>query len=110
MTPNLGQGACQAIEDALVLAGCLKQSASVESGLRDYERRRIRRTSRIVLESRRIGEVAQWQNSLLCFLRDTAIRLVPASMAARHIYHVAAPDAAATAWTTPLGRSGGTPS
>jgi 2-polyprenyl-6-methoxyphenol hydroxylase-like FAD-dependent oxidoreductase len=29
MTPNLGQGACQAIEDAVVLASCLKTNATV---------------------------------------------------------------------------------
>ena len=40
-TPNFGQGACQALEDAVVLADCLRQQQSVEAALRDYERRRI---------------------------------------------------------------------
>ena len=31
MTPNLGQGACQAIEDSVVLAACLKKHANIES-------------------------------------------------------------------------------
>jgi 2-polyprenyl-6-methoxyphenol hydroxylase-like FAD-dependent oxidoreductase len=96
MTPNLGQGACQAMEDALALAVCLKESADVASGLREYERRRIPRSSRIVLESRRIGQVGQWENPILCFLRDAATRLVPSKMTARHIQQVAAPDTAAT--------------
>ena len=33
MTPNLGQGACQAIEDAVVLAACLAKSQHIESAL-----------------------------------------------------------------------------
>ncbi len=27
LTPNLGQGACQAIEDAIILAECIKNNA-----------------------------------------------------------------------------------
>jgi 2-polyprenyl-6-methoxyphenol hydroxylase-like FAD-dependent oxidoreductase len=34
MTPNVGQGACQAIEDALALAEELPRAASIEAGLR----------------------------------------------------------------------------
>lgn len=41
MTPNLGQGACQAIEDAVVLAACPKKHDCVEPALLEYERRRI---------------------------------------------------------------------
>jgi 2-polyprenyl-6-methoxyphenol hydroxylase-like FAD-dependent oxidoreductase len=74
------------------LAVCLKNPAGIASALRDYERRRIPRTSRIVLEARRIGEVAQWENPLLCRLRDSAFRLVPGKMAARHIQSVATPE------------------
>jgi 2-polyprenyl-6-methoxyphenol hydroxylase-like FAD-dependent oxidoreductase len=38
-TPNLGQGACMALEDAVVLASLPQHdSASVESALREYER------------------------------------------------------------------------
>ena len=34
-TPNLGQGACQALEDAVILAHALRGAASPEAGLRD---------------------------------------------------------------------------
>jgi 2-polyprenyl-6-methoxyphenol hydroxylase-like FAD-dependent oxidoreductase len=83
MTPNLGQGGCQAIEDAVVLAACLANSRHVDSGLRDYENRRIARTSAIVLQSRRIGDMAQWENPLSCFVRNALVRAVPSRIKAR---------------------------
>ncbi len=40
-TPDLGQGAChKALEDAVILADCLRRSTRVEDGLREYEARR----------------------------------------------------------------------
>ena len=40
MTPFTGQGACQAIEDAVVLAECLRDEPDVTAALRRYEARR----------------------------------------------------------------------
>jgi 2-polyprenyl-6-methoxyphenol hydroxylase-like FAD-dependent oxidoreductase len=37
MTPNLGQGACQALEDAVVLASCLDGATNLAAALRAYE-------------------------------------------------------------------------
>jgi 2-polyprenyl-6-methoxyphenol hydroxylase-like FAD-dependent oxidoreductase len=47
MTPFTGQGACQAIEDAVVLAHCLRSKAAVPVALRCYEARRQPRTKEI---------------------------------------------------------------
>ena len=78
MTPNLGQGACQAIEDAYVLAAELEaHGLDVEAGLRAYEERRRDRTAWFVRQSKRIGQVAQWENSLARWMRDVAARLTP---------------------------------
>jgi 2-polyprenyl-6-methoxyphenol hydroxylase-like FAD-dependent oxidoreductase len=78
MTPNLGQGACQAIEDGLALAGALRAGGDIPAALRSYEARRIDRTSRIVQQSRQVGEVGQWENPLACAMRDwLAKRLLP---------------------------------
>jgi 2-polyprenyl-6-methoxyphenol hydroxylase-like FAD-dependent oxidoreductase len=85
MTPNLGQGACQAIEDAVVLAACLKKNASVTSALLEYERRRIPRTRKFVLGSRWFGVIAQRQNPALCWLRNAAIRATPQWITARQV-------------------------
>lgn len=77
-TPNLGQGACMAIEDAEVLAKCLSQNRDVVTMLRRYESLRFRRTSFITLESRRIGQMGQWESPLGMALRTTLLKLTPA--------------------------------
>ncbi|MDP8938936.1 MAG: FAD-dependent monooxygenase [Actinomycetota bacterium] len=78
MTPSLGQGACQAIEDAAVLADALRGAKSAAEALRSYERRRVGRTASIVLRSRRMGRVMQSENPLVCGLRDALGATVPA--------------------------------
>ncbi len=80
MTPDLGQGACQAIEDAVILAGALRASDDIPAGLRTYESRRIPRTSRIVATAHQIGQMARWSNPLACRLRDA---LMASPLAAR---------------------------
>jgi 2-polyprenyl-6-methoxyphenol hydroxylase-like FAD-dependent oxidoreductase len=74
MTPDMGQGACQAVEDAVVLADCLNRSSEVALALRDYESRRIPRTRRVVRESRQAGTIAQWSNPVLCRFREALLR------------------------------------
>jgi 2-polyprenyl-6-methoxyphenol hydroxylase-like FAD-dependent oxidoreductase len=93
MTPDLGQGGCQAIEDAVVLAACLANCDHAVSALRNYQDRRIPRTSGLVLRSRRIGAMAQWENPLLCFVRNAAVRAVPTRMKARQIASAAVYEA-----------------
>jgi 2-polyprenyl-6-methoxyphenol hydroxylase-like FAD-dependent oxidoreductase len=55
MKPNIGQGAAQALEDAVVLGSCIAGSADPEEALRAYERRRIRRANAVVRASRQAG-------------------------------------------------------
>jgi 2-polyprenyl-6-methoxyphenol hydroxylase-like FAD-dependent oxidoreductase len=88
MTPNLGQGACQALEDAVVLANCLDGTAELDAALRAYEQQRIPRTSRIAQQSRRIGQVGQWQHPLACALRDTLARHLLARVQDRQLDQV----------------------
>ncbi|WP_114777401.1 FAD-dependent oxidoreductase [Botryobacter ruber] len=76
-TPNMGQGACQAIEDAVVLRNCLQQQTSLASALQQYEKRRLARTAKVIRLSRLLGEVAQWQNPVLCRVRNLLFRLMP---------------------------------
>ena len=75
MTWDLGQGAGQAIEDALVLSRCLAETVDVEAGLRAYERKRMARTALLTRQSRRMGRVASWDHRALCTLRDTMFRI-----------------------------------
>ena len=83
MLPDAGQGACQAIEDAVVLADRLSRAASIESGFREYERARVKRTTPIVRRSRQFGHVAQWQSPAACWLRNTLTRLMPERLGLR---------------------------
>ena len=89
MTPNLGQGACQAIEDALVLARCLDSGGEVPASLRLYEGRRVRRTAGIVRRSRLVGRLVQLKSLLLCRLRDAVARSTSASAQLRQYEEIA---------------------
>jgi 2-polyprenyl-6-methoxyphenol hydroxylase-like FAD-dependent oxidoreductase len=73
MTPDLGQGACQALIDAVVLTECLTGSSTVEDGLAAYDRRRRRPTQRLAAMSTRVNRLAQTRRLLP--LRDAVIRL-----------------------------------
>jgi len=77
MTPNLGQGACQAIEDAYILAESLKNAPTITSALQRYEARRISRANAMVRRSRQQGQIAQWEHPWAVSVRDTAMRMAP---------------------------------
>jgi 2-polyprenyl-6-methoxyphenol hydroxylase-like FAD-dependent oxidoreductase len=80
-TPNLGQGACQALEDTAVLMDELKTNAAVSQAFRNFEKRRLKRTKYITDTSKRIGEISQWDNPIMVTFRDTIMKLLPASIA-----------------------------
>jgi len=92
MTPNLGQGACQAIEDAYALAHCLANSNTVEQGIADYQAVRLPRAKQIVQQSRQIGRVGQLDNAIICWIRNQAVKLVPSGIRNQGINQVAAYD------------------
>lgn len=77
MTPNLGQGAGQALVDAAALGRALAQDTDPERALRDYERRRALPSAALVLASRLAGVAGQSENGLLIRLRDRAFRSAP---------------------------------
>lgn len=79
MTPNFGQGAAMAIEDAVVLARELVAHHEAAAGLRAYELRRRPRVAEIQRGARRLGVVAQWQSPVATWARDLALRMAPAS-------------------------------
>jgi 2-polyprenyl-6-methoxyphenol hydroxylase-like FAD-dependent oxidoreductase len=76
MTTNLSQGGCLALEDGVVLAESLTEHANdVVAGLRAYEARRIRRTSPIVLRSRRIALAGGLRSKATCGVRNLFFRV-----------------------------------
>ncbi|MCC6763438.1 MAG: FAD-dependent monooxygenase [Deltaproteobacteria bacterium] len=84
MTPNLGQGGCQAIEDAWILARELARDPS-PAGLRRYESLRQPRTRRFVEESWRFGKMAQSSSPLVTRVRDFAMRRLPEPLMRRSL-------------------------
>lgn len=79
-TPNLGQGAAQALEDAVVLAAALRDHADVATALQQYEKARVPRAARVTALSNRIGKVAQWHRPGLVAVRNWLLPRAPASV------------------------------
>lgn len=76
-TPNLGQGACQAIEDAFFLAQELQINQSIQEAFIHFEKKRLKRTQTIVNQSQRLGKIAQLENPFLSWARNSLLRLTP---------------------------------
>ncbi|MFH7334340.1 FAD-dependent monooxygenase [Streptomyces sp. KHY 26] len=86
MTPNLGQGACQALEDAATLAAALADTSSIPEALSRYDAERRPRAQAVARAARRAGRIGQQLSGPLAVgLRDTAMRLVPSKAAVRAI-------------------------
>lgn len=83
--PTLGQGACQALEDAVVLARCLRAYPVPEQALASYQARRSGRARAITLQSRQVGRTGQWRHPLACWLRDGLLRSTPAALHLRQL-------------------------
>ncbi|MDG4810323.1 FAD-dependent oxidoreductase [Micromonospora sp. WMMD1120] len=79
MTPNLGQGAGQAIEDAVVLgAVCAGGAADVPGALAAYDAQRRPRSQSVARASFTAGRFGQQlRNPVALALRDIALRLTP---------------------------------
>lgn len=80
MLPNMGQGACSAIEDGWVLARALEEASDVDAGLRAYEERRKERTARLQSLSRLSGALGQWENPVAVWTRERLWRWLPRSL------------------------------
>ena len=90
MTPNQGQGAGMAIEDAAALALVLDR----QGGHGDYVAARHDRVRRVQLDSRRVGQVAAWRNALARGLRDLLVRAMPERTALAQYQGLVAPGLA----------------
>lgn len=77
-TPNMGQGACQAIEDAYIIGKLLEKSQDFNTIFKTFQSIRRKKVDYIVNTSRTIGKVSQWErgNSLRNFLMG----LIPETM------------------------------
>ena len=91
MTPDLGQGANQALEDAATLTRLLAcvavqdapERPAVAAALEEYDRLRRPRTQRIARRARALGALARTSGATTVRLRNGLLRLTPARAAAR---------------------------
>ncbi|GAC1508644.1 MAG: hypothetical protein NVS1B3_10070 [Candidatus Dormibacteraceae bacterium] len=77
MTPNQGQGACQALQDAVALGESVGATSNLTKAFELYERRRLRRANKVVTMSRQAARGVQIDNPVLCALRDRFVSLLP---------------------------------
>jgi 2-polyprenyl-6-methoxyphenol hydroxylase-like FAD-dependent oxidoreductase len=84
MPPFLGQGGCQALEDAVVLAHAMSTEDTVEAALKSYDEQRRPRSQQVARESVRMGKLGpQLANPVAVALRAAVLRLLPAKVTAR---------------------------
>lgn len=79
MTPNLGQGACQAIEDAFTL-GRLIQEYSLDYGIKNLYNYRNKKVNYIKKKSHQLGKIAHWKNALCISVRNGVMQHLPQKM------------------------------
>jgi 2-polyprenyl-6-methoxyphenol hydroxylase-like FAD-dependent oxidoreductase len=93
VTPDIGQGACLAIEDALVLASTIDEHG-VDKGLRAYDATRRPRTESMARFSGRLAAVLQTSNPITAAIRDAIALAAPIPLLTRAA-------GTAFAWTPP---------
>jgi len=75
-TPNMGQGACQAIEDAYILAECLEKM-TYNKAFSEFQKIRMPKTKYVVDTSWQFGKMAHWQNSFAIGFRNQLLKMTP---------------------------------
>lgn len=78
-TPNLEQGACQAIEDAYVLGKLLDSGLAIENTFKEYENLRRKKAHMIVNTSWTVGKMAHIENSFGIWFRNFIMKNIPKS-------------------------------
>jgi 2-polyprenyl-6-methoxyphenol hydroxylase-like FAD-dependent oxidoreductase len=93
MRPHLGQGGCQGIEDAAVLAHLLDRAPDPATAFARFEAFRRPRVRSLVRTSRMIGRVVNLRPAALSALATRATVLVPEAVLHRQLRRVAARSA-----------------
>ena len=91
MLPHAGQGAAQALEDAVALGQRMTPGADPELALRDYERVRAARTRVVVRLARRNARMGSVESRIGCWMRDLTIRLLPERVMLRSLVALGRP-------------------
>lgn len=85
MTPNMGQGGCMAIEDAVVMGKSLRSASTISEGLSEYQKLRVPRANKVQKMSRLIGKVITNPNPIVTVLRNGIMSITPPSAQMRNL-------------------------
>lgn len=88
LLPHTGQGAAQAIVDAVALGKAVRNSSNLEESLRAYERERIPKTATLLAQGRRTARVMATTNPVACYLRELFVRAIPMTTFARIVVRI----------------------
>jgi len=88
MTPELGQGACQAILDAWALGEALATELEVPTAFRRYESNRRARARFVIMIARLAATIGQADHASTRMLRASSMELVPAPVFLRALQAV----------------------
>ncbi|MGU3499771.1 FAD-dependent monooxygenase [Mycobacterium sp. C31M] len=89
MRPHLGQGGCQGVEDAAILATLTAGGADLSAAFQRFAAFRGKRVRALVAESRAIGRIVNLRPPLLSAVASHASALVPEALLAQHLAAVA---------------------
>lgn len=84
-TPNMGQGACQAVEDAYTIGKLLQPGKSMETVFAGYEKARIKKAHTIVNRSWKMGQMAHWENPVAAWFRNTLMKSIPSPVSEKQL-------------------------
>ncbi len=99
MRPHLGQGGCQGLEDAAILAGFVDRSGDLAGAFARFATFRKPRVRALVRESSTIGRIVNLRPAFLSAAATRATALVPEALLTRHMATVAARSAFVTPTT-----------
>ena len=77
LLPHTGQGAAQAIVDAVTLGSAVATNSVVEPALRSYERERPEKTAALLAQGRRTARLMRPMNPAACYIRELVVRAMP---------------------------------
>ncbi|REC48446.1 monooxygenase [Chryseobacterium piscium] len=82
-TPNMGQGACQSIEDAYVIGKLLERNRDFNSVFEEFQKIRRKKVDTIVKNSWTIGKISQWEKGNQ--IRNFLMRSIPESISQKMV-------------------------
>jgi 2-polyprenyl-6-methoxyphenol hydroxylase-like FAD-dependent oxidoreductase len=91
LLPHTGQGAAQAIVDAVTLGTLLVDATDVPRALQAYETARRVKTTALLGQGRRTARIMRTTNPVACYARDMVVRIIPVTLMVKLLGKINAP-------------------